>query len=131
MTRAYRERAEEANDAQRGTGDELPLGHRFDRVPGGTGQDPRGGADEAGKTAVHRAFKQANPPTDQRDGLDALRDHPRSRCTELDRGDKEAGDVLVTRATFTLDDDDIAALHDVDDKPFADAKTLPAHAISR
>ncbi|MFJ6239444.1 hypothetical protein ACIQH0_35790 [Streptomyces griseus] len=67
-------------------------------------------------------MQQVNPPADQRDGLDALRDYPRSRYTELDRGDKEAGDVLVARAAFTLDD--IAALHDVDDKIFADAKTF-------
>lgn len=31
----------------------------------------------------------------------------------------------MARATSTLDDDDdIAALHDVEDKPFADAKTF-------
>ncbi|MFF2521477.1 AAA family ATPase [Streptomyces liangshanensis] len=82
------------------------------------------GANEAGKTAVLRALKQVNPPADQRDGLDALRDYPRSRYTELDRGDKEAGDVPVTRATFTLDEDDIAALYDIDASVFAGAKTF-------
>ncbi|MFD4723389.1 AAA family ATPase [Streptomyces sp. NPDC058423] len=82
------------------------------------------GANEAGKTAVLRALQQVNPPADQRDGLDALRDYPRSRYTELDRGDKEAGDVPVARATFTLDSDDIAVLHDVDAEVFADAKTF-------
>ncbi|MGW1545236.1 hypothetical protein ACWCPM_34410 [Streptomyces sp. NPDC002309] len=82
------------------------------------------GANEAGKTAVLRSLQQVNPPTDQRDGLDALRDYPRSRYTELDTGGKQAGDVPVARATFALDEDDIAALHDVDADMFADAKTF-------
>ncbi|WP_234436732.1 hypothetical protein [Streptomyces sp. NRRL F-7442] len=82
------------------------------------------GANEAGKTAVLRALQQVNPPADQENGLDALRDYPRSRYTELDRGDKEAGDVPVARATFTLDGDDIAVLHDIDAKVFANARTF-------
>ncbi|MGW5869182.1 hypothetical protein ACWFRJ_44430 [Streptomyces sp. NPDC055239] len=82
------------------------------------------GANEAGKTAVLRSLQQVNPPPGQNAGLDALRDYPRSRYTELDRGDRDVGDVPIAQATFTLDDDDIAVLHEIDAEVFADAKTL-------
>jgi len=82
------------------------------------------GANEAGKTAVLRALQSVNPPPGQEPGLDALRDYPRSRYTELDRGDQEPGDISIARATFTLDDDDIAALGELDTDVFAGAKTF-------
>lgn len=82
------------------------------------------GANEAGQTAVLRALQSVNPPTGQEAGINALKDYPRSRYTEIDGGGKHPGDVVVAEATFTLDADDIAALHEVDADVFADAKTF-------
>jgi hypothetical protein len=82
------------------------------------------GANEAGKTAVLRALQSVNPPTGQEAGINALKDYPRSRYTEIDGGGKLPGDVVVAEATFALDADDIAALHAVDADVFADAKTF-------
>ncbi|MEV7214108.1 AAA family ATPase [Kitasatospora cineracea] len=82
------------------------------------------GANEAGKTAVLRALQSVNPPDGEASGLDALKDYPRSRYTELDSGSHDVEDIEVARATFTLDPDDIAALHEIDPDVFADAKTF-------
>ncbi|MGW3077818.1 AAA family ATPase [Kitasatospora sp. NPDC001132] len=82
------------------------------------------GANEAGKTAVLRALQSVNPPEGEASGLDALKDYPRSRYTELDSGGQDVEDIEVARATFTLNADDIAALHAIDPDVFADAKTF-------
>lgn len=82
------------------------------------------GANEAGKTAVLRALQQVNPPAGQKDRLVALQDYPRSRYTELGGGHDEVGHVPVTQGTFSLDDNDIAALNEVDANVFAGAKKL-------
>ncbi len=82
------------------------------------------GANEAGKTAVLRALQTVNPPEGEANGLDALRDYPRSRYTELDSGGQDVEDIEVALATFVLDPDDIAALHAVDPNVFAEAKTF-------
>lgn len=82
------------------------------------------GANEAGKTAVLRALQSVNPPEGEASGLDALKDYPRSRYTELDSDGEDVADIEVARATFTLEPDDIAALHSVDPDVFADAQTF-------
>ena len=82
------------------------------------------GANEAGKTAVLRALQAVNPPEGQEPGIHALKDYPRSRYTEIDGGGTDPSDVVVAAATFTLDDDEVAALHEVDADIFADAKAF-------
>lgn len=82
------------------------------------------GANEAGKTAVLRALQSVNPPEGEASGLDALKDYPRSRYTELDSGGQDVKEVAVARATFALETDDIAALHEIDADVFAEAKTF-------
>lgn len=61
------------------------------------------GVNEAGKTAVLKALQQINPPEDA-DKFSALRDYPRSRYTEVQRGDKKAADTCVIEARFELTD---------------------------
>lgn len=61
------------------------------------------GVNEAGKTALLKALQQIKAPDDA-EKFSALRDYPRSRYTEVQRGDKDAGDVLVVEAKFSLDD---------------------------
>ncbi|MFF0416267.1 AAA family ATPase [Kitasatospora sp. NPDC004745] len=82
------------------------------------------GANEAGKTAVLRALQSVNPPEGEANGLDALKDYPRSRYAELDSSGQDVKDVAVARATFTLEADDIAALQEIDADVFAEAKTF-------
>ncbi|PWD51321.1 OLD family endonuclease [Serinibacter arcticus] len=65
------------------------------------------GVNEAGKTAVLRALQQINAPSDT-EGFSALRDYPRSRYTEVQRGERSPDDVVVARATFRLTDADKA-----------------------
>ena len=45
------------------------------------------GVNEAGKTALLRALQQMKAPRDT-EGFSALRDYPRSRYTEVQRGEK-------------------------------------------
>jgi hypothetical protein len=81
------------------------------------------GANEAGKTALLRALQTVNPPDEDDWALSALRDYPRARYTNISTGAVDPSAVRVAVATFTLDPDDIAALHNIDPIVFADAKT--------
>jgi ABC-type cobalamin/Fe3+-siderophores transport system ATPase subunit len=67
------------------------------------------GVNEAGKTAVLKAMQQVNPP-EGTEPLSALRDYPRSRYTEVQRGDRDPSDVVVAEVTFILDEADKAAV---------------------
>lgn len=67
------------------------------------------GINEAGKTGLLTAMEQLNAPV-TRPKFKALTDYPRARYTEVQRGDRPAGDVEVVVATFLLDDDDRAAV---------------------
>jgi len=60
------------------------------------------GVNEAGKTALLRALQQINAPEDT-DEFTALRDYPRSRYTEVQRGDRDPSDIAVAEATFVLE----------------------------
>lgn len=70
------------------------------------------GINEAGKTCLLTAIEQINAP-DSRPGFRALTDYPRARYTEVQRGERDESDVEVVVATFTLDDDDRAAITEV------------------
>jgi predicted ATP-dependent endonuclease of OLD family len=59
------------------------------------------GVNEAGKTALLQALQQIKPPDDA-EKFSALRDYPRSRYTEIQRGIKVPGNVIVAEAAFTL-----------------------------
>jgi hypothetical protein len=59
------------------------------------------GVNEAGKTALLQALQQIEPP-DGAEKFNALRDYPRSRYTEIQRGIKVPGKVIVAEAAFTL-----------------------------
>lgn len=63
------------------------------------------GVNEAGKTALLKALQQINAPGDT-EKFAALRDYPRSRYTEVQRGDQDPSGIVVAEATFTLDEDD-------------------------
>lgn len=67
------------------------------------------GINEAGKTCLLTAIEQINAP-ESRPGFRALTDYPRSRYTEVQRGERDESDVNVVVATFALDDDDRAAI---------------------
>lgn len=67
------------------------------------------GINEAGKTCLLTAMEQLNAPT-TRPKFKALADYPRARYTEVQRGDRAAGDVEVVVATFLLDDEDRTAV---------------------
>lgn len=67
------------------------------------------GINEAGKTGLLTAMEQLNAPV-TRSKFKALTDYPRARYTEVQRGDRPAGDVEVVVATFLLDDEDRAAV---------------------
>lgn len=60
------------------------------------------GVNEAGKTALLRALQQINAPEDT-DDFTALRDYPRSRYTEVQRGGRDPNDIAVAEATFVLE----------------------------
>lgn len=59
------------------------------------------GVNEAGKTALLRAIQHINPPASA-ESLSALRDYPRARYTEIQRGEKDPADITVAEAVFTL-----------------------------
>lgn len=63
------------------------------------------GVNEAGKTALLRALQQVKAPADV-EKFSALRDYPRSRYTEVQRGDTDAADVVVVEARFSLSEAD-------------------------
>ncbi len=81
------------------------------------------GANEAGKTALMRALQTVNPPAGEDTTLNALRDYPRARYTEISSRKVDPSDVRVATATFSLEPDDIAALQAIDTEVFADATT--------
>jgi energy-coupling factor transporter ATP-binding protein EcfA2 len=81
------------------------------------------GANEAGKTALLKALQTVNPPDGTECELDALRDYPRARYTEIATGTVDPSDVKIAVATFMLEPDDIAVLHAIDPVVFANAKT--------
>lgn len=70
------------------------------------------GVNEAGKTCLLTAIEQINAPV-SRPGFSALADYPRARYTEIQRGERDKSDVEVVVATFSLDDDDRAAVTSV------------------
>jgi predicted ATPase len=61
------------------------------------------GVNEAGKTALLKALQQINAPKDAEE-FSALRDYPRARYTEVQRGDRDPGEIVVAQAHFTLND---------------------------
>lgn len=63
------------------------------------------GVNEAGKTALLRALQQIKAPKDV-EGFTALQDYPRSKYTEVQRGDRDASAVEVVLATFALSEQD-------------------------
>jgi predicted ATPase len=67
------------------------------------------GPNEAGKTAVLQALQQINPPKGVK-RLDALRDYPRAKYNDITSGRVDPKKVPVATVTFTLDEDDLAAL---------------------
>lgn len=67
------------------------------------------GINEAGKTCLLTAIEQLNPPAG-RPKFKALTDYPRSRYTEVQRGDRSEDEVEVVTAVFDLDDDDRKAV---------------------
>jgi hypothetical protein len=70
------------------------------------------GVNEAGKTGILRALQTINPP-DGVDPLEALKDYPRSRYSEIQSGKVDPSDVNVAEAVFSLDAHDKAALADL------------------
>ena len=81
------------------------------------------GPNEAGKTVLLRALEQINPPEGMQ-GFDQLRDFPRSELNDLkldenDHGTITPDKVTVVEAHFELDDDDIEAVAQIDER-FAD-----------
>ena len=69
------------------------------------------GPNEAGKTAVLQALQQINPPKGVKP-FDALRDYPRAKYNDISTNKVDPKTVPVATVTFTLDDDDFAALPD-------------------
>lgn len=67
------------------------------------------GVNEAGKTGILRALQTINPP-EVAEPLEALRDYPRSRYTEIQSGKVDPNNVWVAEAVFSLDPVDSAAL---------------------
>lgn len=67
------------------------------------------GPNEAGKTAVLQALQQINPPKGVK-RLDALRDYPRAKYNDITAGKVDPKSVPVATVTFTLEEDDRAAL---------------------
>lgn len=59
------------------------------------------GVNEAGKTALLLALQQIKAPKGV-DKFSALRDYPRSRYTEVQRGIKDPAKIIVTEAAFAL-----------------------------
>lgn len=67
------------------------------------------GPNEAGKTAVLQALQQINPPEGVK-RFDALRDYPRAKYNDITTGKVDPKKVPVATVTFTLDENDLAAL---------------------
>lgn len=67
------------------------------------------GINEAGKTAVLKALQSINAPEGTKE-LDYLFDYPRSQLNDIQRGKKSLSMVKVAEATFSLSDDDRAAI---------------------
>ena len=67
------------------------------------------GPNEAGKTVILRALQQLNKPSDIQ-GFDALRDYPRSKYDDIQRGVVKSEDVIVSTGYFELEDNDKALL---------------------
>lgn len=70
------------------------------------------GVNEAGKTALLKALEQIKAPGSA-DKFTALRDYPRSRYTEVQRGDRDPSDIEVAGATFILQEGDKKAVLEV------------------
>lgn len=81
------------------------------------------GANEADKTALMRALQTVNPPDGEDSALNALRDYPRARYTDIPSGKVDPSEIRVATAEFSLEPDDLAELHAVDPDVFANAKT--------
>ncbi|WP_210751688.1 ATP-dependent nuclease [Nocardiopsis alborubida] len=69
------------------------------------------GVNEAGKTAVLKALQQIRAP-ENTEGFSALRDYPRSRYTEVQRGERDPSDIVVAEACFALDEDEKALVRE-------------------
>lgn len=67
------------------------------------------GPNEAGKTVVLQALQQINAPKGVKP-FDALRDYPRAKYNDITAGKVVPEQVPVATVTFTLDEDDLAAL---------------------
>lgn len=67
------------------------------------------GINESGKSAILQALQQLNPPKEV-EALDPLRDYPRLRYNDIDKGRVNPGDVLVVCATFDLEPEDLEIL---------------------
>ena len=67
------------------------------------------GANEAGKTAILQALQQINRPAEV-EGLEALRDFPRSKFHQIRTGAINPAKEIVVEGWFILDDDDKALL---------------------
>lgn len=67
------------------------------------------GPNEAGKTAVLRAFQQINAPKDV-PKFDPLRDYPRSEYNDITKGKVDPAQTVVVEAHFELDNDGKAAV---------------------
>ena len=67
------------------------------------------GINEAGKTCLLTAIEQLNAPP-ERPKFKALKDYPRARYTEVQRGDRDEKAVEVVKASFRLDAEDQAAV---------------------
>ena len=77
------------------------------------------GPNEAGKTVLLRAIEQINPADDV-PKFDPLRDFPRSELSDLTLDETSGGtikpdNVTVVEAHFTLDDDDLEAVTQIDE----------------
>ena len=77
------------------------------------------GPNEAGKTVLLKALEQVNP-SDDVPGFDPLRDFPRSELNHLKLDEAGGGaiapdKVTVVEAHFGLDDDELAALTQIDE----------------
>jgi len=67
------------------------------------------GPNEAGKTAVLQALQQINPPKGIK-RFDELRDYPRAKYNDISTKKVDPKSVPVATVTFTVDEDDLAAL---------------------
>jgi predicted ATPase len=67
------------------------------------------GPNEAGKTAILKALQQIHPPEGV-EGFDVMRDYPRAKFNEIDRGNVDPDHFPVATAVFGLDEADKALL---------------------